>query len=622
MKMRKIIFGLLQAIAVILVILIVAFYLYISLPIWGIPFNAQRHGRVPLTPPWALECWLWEDDKNTAAAVDELITGYAEHDLPVRTILLDSPWSLRYNDFIVDEARYPNPAEWFRKLQDQGYRVVLWMTCMVNSENDNTAIKKSLDWYEQARQNGYLVGDGYQFKWWQGRGGFIDYTNPQAMTWWRGLQQQVFDYGIDGWKLDGTATFFSSELWGIPFPYQRTHKGWMTTRGYMDLYYREEYRHGKSQNPDFITLARSIDRPYTHPEGFAPFDAAPVTWVGDQKHAWKSGGVDSSGQSHDEDLMMRGEEGIEEALRDILLAAKRGYCIIGSDVGGYSGRIIPPRLYIRWAQLSCFCGLFLNGGHGERALWKRSQQELEVIRKFSWLHTELIPYMYSHVVACHNGGKPLQRPIKGKYKMRRSAICGQQSGAGPLLRPMQSKYHYFFGDDFLVAPIYQDSPINTVHLPRGRWRYFFNDNEVIDGPTTFTRSFPLDEYPVYVRDGAIVPMNVNRSYTGLGDENSAGYLTWLIYPQGANRFTVHHPDGSGSTTVRVSEESGQVKIQFDGTKKRHILRVLLPTEPERIELDGIILAKGQQWRYDSANQRLWIRMEGYEKGRYKILTQP
>ena len=104
------------------------------LPFWGIPFNQSRHGRVPLTPPWALECWLWEDDVNTAARVDELLEGYAKYDLPVRTILIDSPWSYRYNDFKVDEVRYPEPEEYFHRLKAQGYRIVLWMTCMVNSQ--------------------------------------------------------------------------------------------------------------------------------------------------------------------------------------------------------------------------------------------------------------------------------------------------------------------------------------------------------------------------------------------------------------------------------------------------------------------------------------------------------
>jgi len=149
-------------------------------PFWGMPFNSQRHGKPPLTPPWALECWLWEDDVNTAARVDELLQGYAEHDIPVRSILLDSPWSTRYNDFAVDTTRYPHPQKWFDTLQNRGYRVVLWMTCMVNSYNKDTAIKDAQNWYQKARQKGYLAGDGFQVRWWKGKGGFVDYTNPLA----------------------------------------------------------------------------------------------------------------------------------------------------------------------------------------------------------------------------------------------------------------------------------------------------------------------------------------------------------------------------------------------------------------------------------------------------------
>ena len=59
----------------ILFLLVTFTYFVYLLPFWGIPFNQSRHGRVPLTPPWALECWLWEDDVNTAARVKELLEG-------------------------------------------------------------------------------------------------------------------------------------------------------------------------------------------------------------------------------------------------------------------------------------------------------------------------------------------------------------------------------------------------------------------------------------------------------------------------------------------------------------------------------------------------------------------
>jgi len=268
MKKRGCFFRLAQLFILFVLMIMAGVYFYWVYPLWGMPFNGSRHGAVPLTPAWALEPWLWEDDGNTSEAILELLKGYEDRDFPVRTILIDSPWSTRYNDFAVDKTRYPNPEKFFGDLQERGYRVVLWMTPNVNSASKDTAIEDSQDWYEEARDKDYLAGDGYQIGWWKGRGGFIDYTNPDAMTWWRGLQQQVFDWGIDGWKLDDSATYFGTRYRGLPVWYMETREGLMTTRQYMDHYYRDEYQHGLTQNPEFITLSRSADRDKVMNSGF------------------------------------------------------------------------------------------------------------------------------------------------------------------------------------------------------------------------------------------------------------------------------------------------------------------------------------------------------------------
>lgn len=577
--------------AIILGLLALLAYFLFVLPLWGIPFNGQRHGRPPLTPAWALECWLWEDDVNTAAYVDELLAGYAAHEIPVRTILIDSPWSLRYNDFMVDEERYPAPGSWFQSLQDRQYRVVLWMTSMVSSHSKDARIQDGGDWFAHAADRGFLTGNNNQIKWWKGKGGFIDYTNPEAMKWWQQQQQDCFDWGIDGWKLDGTATLFHKKWGSLPIPYQQSAAGLLSTRQYMDLYYRTEYEHGLSQNPEFVTLSRSMDRGY-HPEGFAPIDAAPVTWVGDQEHVWLTEDLLEEADQEKVDIALEGIQGFESAIQNILKSTEKGYNIIGSDIGGFSGKTIPPRLYIRWAQFSTFCGLFLNGGHGERALWKRSPEELEIIRTYSWLHTELVPYMYSYVVQGHWGGRVLQQPVAGKY-------------------------HYLFGEHLLVAPIYKDELKNEVQLPPGEWRYWFDDRDLITGDQTIERTFPMEEYPVFIREGAIIPMNIQRSYTGRGDSLSQGHLTWLVYPDWTEttEFTVYATDQQEPTTLQVTAHNDRLILTFTGRASPHILRIHLEKSPQKVILDGEEL---EDFDYNPDQQKLIIRQSEATGGEYQI----
>src|SRR5439155_9981368 len=128
----------------------------------------------------------------------------------------------------------------------------------------------------------------------------------------------------------------------------------------------------------------------------------------------------------------------------------------------------------------------------------------------------------------------------------------------------------------------------TVSLPSGRWRYLFDDREVFSGPRKIVRDFPLQEFPVFVREGASVPLNVQRSYTALGDTNSSGFRTWLIYPSGSTAFTLYHPEthpNSVTTTLKV-EAGKSLKILFEGKHEPHILLVHADEKPSKITLDG------------------------------------
>ena len=76
-----------------------------------------------------------------------------------------------------------------------------------------------------------------------------------------------------------------------------------------------------------------------------------------------------------------------------------------------------------------------------------------------------------------------------------------------------------FGDDMLVAPITaplasnNDLAAKSIWLPPGTWIEWFT-GAVLKGPAKVERSFGLDEIPVYVKAGAIIPMQPKMLHTG------------------------------------------------------------------------------------------------------------
>mgnify|MGYP000685405677 CR=1 FL=1 len=545
--------------------------------LWEFPDNDQS--RQAICPPWAFEMWMWEDDENTAPAVWDYVNGCARHDLPLRTVLIDSPWSTAYNDFIWDTKRYPEPKKMIDDLHARGLKVVLWMTGMINpNEYKADCPGSATDFYQEAKQKGYLCNEGRLQKWWKGRGAFIDYTNPEALEWWHGLMDRVLLQGIDGWKVDGTGELF--------FPVGgRGHKGPIAWREYVDMFYRDTYRHLIHRNPEGVTMVRSVD---TGQAGYggrhAPRDAAPVTWVGDQKKTWD-------------------DRGLLLALESAFRAMKKGYSVIGSDIGGFSGgerRKLDRTLYLRWMQWSTFMPFFLNGGHGDHRPWMYDEEFLRIFRKFAWIHHELSPYFYSGVRQANQGGPCLLRVLPGTWQ-------------------------YMLGEALLVAVVYEPQRRRRVEFPPGRWIDYWDNTKEYTGPGSIDLDVPDDRYPVFVRGGSILPLNVVNDYAGHGTKVSAGSVTLDLYPQAAvtTEFCLWDHSGGGqrtTLTMRCSDEVVTLQVA-NGPARRYILRMRTDKTPTAVTLDGHPAMK-DTWRYDAGDHRLWVTTESLRDAEIRVTFAP
>jgi alpha-glucosidase len=237
-----------------------------------------------------------------------------------------------------------------------------------------------------------------------------------------------------------------------------------------------------------------------------------------------------------------------------------GVVISGSDVGGFApGDDSIPRndwprvthyvVLVRWVQISAFLSWFRNhyGAYSKefQEVYKYGEPVPTYCRQIIELRYRLIPVLYSAMYEWTQSGKPICRPlfINDPQDLNVYDHVDDQ---------------FFVGDDLLVAPIVpalDNSGLNEtasreVYLPAGSFWYAFKDNRApLEAPvpggtlladkTAWVAS--LDQVPLYIRDGAILPMrNSAEQYVG---ELSQNPLVFNAYPGSDRVRHVYLDDG-------------------------------------------------------------------------------
>ena len=330
---------------------------------------------VNLTPPpwpeWALHHIVYENESNQAQTI-AYVESYLNHDIPVKTTIIDAPWEDNYNTFDWDTSLYPVPQSMVDYLHLLGCKVLMWITPNINDDSSN---------YQYAKDQGYLLSSGRTVHWWHGEGAYIDYTNPAALDWWHQQMDKLLNLGIDGWKCDGSDPMVA--LLGIAIG----QGGIITPWQYSDLYYRDFLNYTRQQNgPSTIILSRPVDS-Y---EGaiywpFTPRDVLVAGWTGDHDPDW---------------------HGLQHGLLNMLASGEANYVNFGSEIGGFrSGQATRTKeLLIRWAQMSAYCAIYINGGNGEHRPWTYDQETLDIYKETTDIHYRLIPYIYSQGAEAWNNG--------------------------------------------------------------------------------------------------------------------------------------------------------------------------------------------------------------------------
>lgn len=438
--------------------------------------------RPPITPAWAFGHIAWEDSMNTTAGAERIVNGYLERGIPVDAVIIDSPWTTSYNDFEWDERRYANPVAMMQVFADIGVRTILWLTGNVNEKCKDTPMQKAATYDEVVSKN-YGVNNSQPYEWWKGYGQMIDFTNPNAKQWWYGQLDKVFSANVYGWKVD------QGEI-SLPDLFD-TSIGKMSNREFRHYYYDAMY--------DYTTSRKSsegliIARPFSHQGGLeASVEKMNMGWCGDFAGDWK---------------------GLRQQIDNVYRSSQYGYGAIGTEVGGFFRAKSSKTQFVRYAQFGCMTACMINGGENgafsNHLPWYHGKDVEDIYRWcVNWME-HLRPYKFSTVVEAH---------LKGGSLMQQTCL---------------EEESHRLGCDLFTKAITSDENTVTFHLPSdGDWIDYWT-SECHAAGTVVTQTYALDRFPLFVRSGAIIPV-----------EGGKGVRTFVVYPDGRSSRLFHLPVGDG-----------------------------------------------------------------------------
>ncbi len=533
------------------------------------------------TARWAFEPWISKDISTTADTY-AFVDGFRERDIPVGAVVLDSPWETHYNTFVPNPSRYPNFNQLVTDLHMRGVKIILWTTQMVNQSGYD--LEMGGDIYRGESPNfreglfcNFYVNEGQLFTWWKGRGAGVDFFNPRATTWWHQQQNLVLDAGIDGWKLDFGESYITTEQ-------VRSSDGNHPHQEYSEAYYRDFLAYGvQRRGRDFVTMVRPWDESYQFAgRFFARREHAPVAWVGDNRRDWI---------------------GLEDALDHTFRSAAAGYVMVGSDLGGYLDRddraletFIPfdPVNFARWTAVSALSPFMQLHGRGNLTPWTlpaRGDELLPIYRYYAKLHHALVPYLYALAEEAYAGNAP------------------------PIIRPVglmgnwPRNYTYQLGPAFLVAPILDATNRRNITIPTGEWFNWWDmDAPSFAGGRTLENQMyeNLQQIPLWIRSGSIIPLNLEDASLGFGTAASRGALTILVYPD-VTSATFYLHEGATRSAVTAARALDGVDISLGPVTTPVHLRVRFDAGARTVTVGGTALTSvADRAAFDAATTGFWV----------------
>lgn len=331
--------------------------------------------------------------ENTEATINSFIDDMAERDIPLAAFHYDCYWMREFHwcDFEWDKRFFGDIESTLKRLhEDKGY--------LVRKPN----------------------GEVWQTDFWQAGMGLVDFTNPAAREWFKDKVKALLNQGVDAIKTDFGERIPRDVVWYDGSPKLSMHN-WYTQLYNQAVFEAIEETYGKG---NACLYARSAT---------VGGQQQPVHWGGDCESTFN---------------------GMAQSLRAGLSLTSSGFGFWSHDIGGFEGAFPDPAVYKRWVAFGMLGSHSrLHGSTVYRVPWLFDEEDekngvalvpgqtaVDVVREFTKLKLELMPYVYQLGLQPHANGTPVMRSMFVEFP------------DDPACRTLDRQY--MFGPSMLVAPVF------------------------------------------------------------------------------------------------------------------------------------------------------------------------
>ena len=498
-------------------------------------------GRPALLPKRALgyqgsSMYYPELEKDSDDAVLDFIDTIKEEGFPIDGFHLSSGYASQNGKrcfFTWNHDRFKDPRAYFAAMNEKGAQnvpnvkpgILLCHPRFDEFNARNVFVKDS-------EQDTYAVG-----KWWGGDGAFWDYTSPEGRQAWKDfLTEALIDVGTDSiW--DDNCEYDSLQDKDARCCFDGKGGTIAQLKPIMStLMCKTSAEAVVDHNPKA--------RPYiVCRSGSAGIQKYAQTWCGDNYTSWKTlrynipiiTGMGLSGQPNE-----------------------------GADIGGFYGPAPEEELFVRWVQNGIFQARFsIHSASNDNTVTEpwMYRGSAGLIRDAILLRYRFTPYLYSAEYEASRTGAPIMRPLV--YEFQDDPNVYDES------------FEFMFGRDILVANVLEPGARTwKVYLPAGtRWYDWNNNFACYEGGQTIEIPVEISTIPLFLREGAIVPMASNQLMSMANDHMTSLHLT--VVPGADSSYTLYDDDGVTNdfkagvcrkTEITVSGASVvQVKFAAEGS---------------------------------------------------------